>query len=163
MDSVRGFHELFDYDRWGNREALASLSALDPAEAERPLKLFAHVIGAERLWLARFSTPSPSVEPWPRVTLDEANKAVDELHGQWVALLGSLGAQGLDAELSYRNTKGVEFKTPIRDVLMHLVMHSAYHRGQVAAAVREAGGKPAATDYVVWVREGKPGAQRFNS
>ena len=36
---------------------------------------------------------------------------------------------------------------------MHVVTHSAYHRGQVAAAVREAGGKPAATDLVVWVRQ----------
>jgi uncharacterized damage-inducible protein DinB len=41
---------------------------------------------------------------------------------------------------------GAEFKTPIRDVVTHLVMHSAYHRGQVAAAVKEDGGKPAPTD-----------------
>lgn len=55
--------------------------------------------------------------------------------------------------------EGVEFSTPMADVLMHLVMHSAYHRGQVALAVRAAGGKPALTDYVVWVRQGlKAGA-----
>jgi len=42
---------------------------------------------------------------------------------------------------------------------MHVVTHSAYHRGQVAAAVREAGGKPEATDYVVWVRQSATAAK----
>ena len=78
---------------------------------------------------------------------------MDELHKSWAALLDKLTPEKLAAGLTYRNTKGVEFKTPIQDVLMHLVLHSAYHRGQVAAAVREAGGKPAATDYVVYLRQ----------
>lgn len=72
-----------------------------------------------------------------------------------MALLDKLTPEKLDENLKYRNRKGVEFQTPIRDVLMHVIMHSVYHRGQVAAAVREAGGKPAATDYMVYVRKMK--------
>jgi uncharacterized damage-inducible protein DinB len=153
MNGIADFRELFDYDFWANRAALASLVSVTPEKAERTLKLFGHIIGAERLWLARFDTPSPSVDPWPPLNHDDAAAAIEEIHVAWIALLEKIGAQGLERELAYRNTKGLEFKTPIRDVLMHLVMHSAYHRGQVAAAVREAGGKPAATDYVVWVRQ----------
>jgi uncharacterized damage-inducible protein DinB len=33
-------------------------------------------------------------------------------------------------------------------------MHSGYHRGQIAAAVRESGGEPAYTDYIHAVRQG---------
>ena len=153
MDSMAHFKELFDYDLWANRESLASLASVPAEKSERALKVFGHVLGAERVWLVRFLTPPPAANPWPLVDRENALSAVESLHAEWIALLESLGQQGLEGDLSYRNTKGLEFRTPIREVLMHLVLHSAYHRGQVAAAVREAGGKPALTDYVVWVRQ----------
>ena len=102
------------------------------------------------------TTPSPpNVQPWPTLGLEECGAALDDLHEHWMAMLDQLAPERLTQDLTYRTTTGVEFKTPIRDVLTHLVMHSAYHRGQVAAAVREAGGKPAATDYVVYLRQKK--------
>ncbi len=158
MEAINVYRKLFDYDRWGNREALRSLDSVREG-AERPRQLFAHVIGAERIWLSRFASPEhPSVDVWPDLSLAECRTAVEDLYGCWTGLLNQLTADKLTQDLVYRNTKGVEFKTPISDVLTHLVMHSAYHRGQVAAAVREAGGKPAATDYVVYVRQVLAGA-----
>ncbi len=59
----------------------------------------------------------------------------------------------LSEKCVYRTTAGKPFETTIEDVLLHVVMHSVYHRSQVAAAVRQAGGKPAAADYVVYVRQ----------
>ncbi len=153
MDGMEFFHKLFDYDHWGNREALSSLATVNDGR-ERALQLFGHIVGAERIWLARFDTPDPkSIEVWPGLTVESCRPAVDDLHQHWVGLLNRLTPEKLTQPLVYRNTKGVEFKTPIQDVLMHLVMHSAYHRGQVAAAVRAAGGNPAATDYIVYVRQ----------
>lgn len=152
--------QLFDYDVWANRAALesvAALNGLNHAGAEQARKTLAHVIGAQRIWLSRFETPEhPNVEPWPALKLDECRAAVEDLYRAWTGLVDRLGAEKLAQDLVYRNTKGVEFRTPMADVLTHLVIHSAYHRGQVAAAVREAGGKPAATDYVVWIRKGRP-------
>ncbi len=153
MEGKDLFRRLFDYDYWGNREALASIGSVNGG-GERALQLFGHIIGAQRIWLARFDKPDPpSIEVWPSLTLEEYRAAIEELYRLWTGLLAEFTPTKLAEKLVYRNTKGVEFKTPIQDVLMHLVMHSAYHRGQVAAAVRAAGGKPAATDYVVYVRQ----------
>ena len=153
MESLAHFRELFQYDRWGNQLALASLSSV-AGSIEKPLKIFSHVIGAQRLWRARFENPSPpNPQPWPALSLDECQGALAEVHQTWVDLLGRLTEERLGQDLLYRTTQGAEFKTPIRDVLIHLLMHSTYHRGQVAAAVREAGGKPAPTDYVVYLRQ----------
>ena len=150
---IQFFRRLFAYDFWGNREAVASLSTVN-GSAEQPRKYFEHVIGAQRVWLSRFETPdSPSVEAWPKLSHEECCSAIEELHKSWTGLLNKLGPEKLDQDLVYRNSKGVEFRTPIQYVLMHLVLHSAYHRGQVASAVRQAGGKPAATDYIVYVRQ----------
>jgi uncharacterized damage-inducible protein DinB len=144
---------LFEYDYWANGRALASLDTVT-GDGSRARRFLGHVIGAQRVWLSRFETPeSPSTEPWPTLTLDDAQKAVGELRGRWAALLGTMTPEKLAGDLVYHNTKGQEFKTPIKDVLLHLVMHSVYHRGQVAAAVRDSGGTPASTDYIAYVRQ----------
>ena len=147
--------KLFDYDYWANCETLASLKSV-PSGAEKPRKAFSHVIGGQRVWLSRFENPAPpSAQPWPDLTLEECASAIEDLRRQWKELLDKLTPEKLAGELTYKTTKGLEYRTPVGDILMHLVLHSAYHRGQVAAAVREAGGKPAPTDYVVYVRAGK--------
>jgi uncharacterized damage-inducible protein DinB len=149
------YRKLFDYDYWANCETLASLRTV-PSGAETPRKTFSHVIGSQRVWLSRFENPAPpSARPWPDLTLEECASAIEDLRRQWEELLDKLTPEKLAGELTYKTTKGIEYRTPVDDILMHLVLHSAYHRGQVAAGVREAGGKPAATDYVVYVRGDK--------
>jgi len=155
MDNLQLIKTLFEYDYWANGEALASLSTVS-GDAEKPRKYFSHVLGAQRIWLGRFASPEPpSAEPWPVLSADECGAAIEEVHRGCMDLLDNPTSEKLEDNLAYRNLKGVEFQTPILDVLMHLITHSAYHRGQVAAAVREAGGKPAATDFTVYVRKMK--------
>ena len=155
MENLQLIRTLLEYDYWANGEALASLSTVG-GDAEKPLKFFSHVLGAQRIWLGRFESPEPpTAEPWPVLSSVESRAAIEDVHRRCMALVDSLTPEKLEENLTYRNLKGVGFQTPIRDVLMHLVIHSAYHRGQVAAAVREAGGKPAATDYSVYIRKMK--------
>jgi uncharacterized damage-inducible protein DinB len=147
------FRNLFEYDYWGNRETLTSLSSLSSG-LEEPLRFFAHVIGAQRIWLSRIEQEAPSPPAsWPSLTVEECRAAAEDLHQRWASFLATLSQARVSDSVSYRNSKGVEFKTPLEDVLQHVVLHSAYHRGQVAAAVRRAGGKPAPTDYTVYIRQ----------
>lgn len=155
MDSIQFFRQLFEYDHWSNQVALASLSNIS-GSVDKPLKYFSHVLGAQRIWRSRFDNPSPpNAQPWPALSEEQCRSAIDEIYQSWVALLDQLTDDKLGQNLVYRTTQGAEFETPIRDVLAHLLMHSAYHRGQVAAAVRAAGGKPAMTDYVYYLRQKK--------
>ena len=155
MEQVSDFRKLFDYDYWANCETLASLRTLT-SDLEKSKKALCHVIGGQRIWLSRFENPAPpSAQPWPDLTLDECSAAIEDLRKRWQELLDNLNPDKLAGDLAYLTLKGVEYKTPIQDVLMHLVLHSAYHRGQVAAAVRDAGGKPAPTDYVIYLRSAK--------
>jgi uncharacterized damage-inducible protein DinB len=152
MEEVINYRKLFDYDYWANSATLASLKSV-PGGAEKPRKAFSHVIGGQRVWLSRFENPAPpSAQPWPDLTLEECTSAIEDLRRQWEELLDKLTPEKLAGELTYKTTKGIEYRTPVGDILMHLILHSAYHRGQVAAAVREVGGKPVPTDYVVYCR-----------
>jgi uncharacterized damage-inducible protein DinB len=42
------------------------------------------------------------------------------------------------------------------ETLLQVVMHSAYHRGQVSTRLRELGAEPPLTDFIAWVWRGKP-------
>ncbi|HET7213436.1 MAG TPA: DinB family protein [Terriglobia bacterium] len=156
MDSLDSFRQLFEYDYWASQESLRSMMALDAPPA-RALKVAGHILGAQRIWLGRLETRGGEPPaPWPLMSLKEAGAAFNEMHERWKSLLDNLAPDRLDEDLVHRNSKGVESRVPVRDVLMQLVTHGAYHRGQIAAMVREAGGTPAPTDYIVWARKQGP-------
>jgi uncharacterized damage-inducible protein DinB len=47
----------------------------------------------------------------------------------------------------------------LRDTLLQIPMHSAYHRGQVNTRLRELGATPPLVDYIAWAWFGKPAAE----
>ena len=52
------------------------------------------------------------------------------------------------------NSKGEPYTSSVEDILTHVVFHGAYHRGQIAAKMRESGLEPAYTDYIHAIRQG---------
>lgn len=153
MDMLRHFERLFAYDAWANREAIASLrrAASPPA---RSLALLAHIAAAQQIWLDRARQKPLTLPPWPELTLDECDAQLAALAGLWKDFLHGLPPDGLSRPFRYRNSKGEEWTNTVGDVLTHVVIHSAYHRGQIAADVRAAGHVPAQTDFIYAARQG---------
>ena len=153
MTMLEHIKNLFSYDDWANREVLASLQALN-APPERSVKLLAHILSAERLWLERLLVHKQTLPVWPLSTLAQCELEIDQLPGLWKNYLTALGEAGLARSLTYKNTKGESFSSQKQDILLHVVMHSAYHRGQIAADMRAAGFTPPYTDFIHAVRQG---------
>lgn len=144
---------LFDYDRWANREVLAKLQASD-GQPQRSLKLMAHIVAAEKLWLERLQQQPQTLPVWPNLTLDECTKEAEELPGLWQSYLSQLDDSDRNRAVAYTNSKGEHYQNRVEDILTHVVMHSAYHRGQIASDMRTAGMVPAYTDFIQGVRQG---------
>jgi uncharacterized damage-inducible protein DinB len=68
--------------------------------------------------------------------------------------LKTLGPADLAEVVGYRNSQGEYWTSAVGDILTHVAMHGAYHRAQIAAAVRESGGAPAYTDFIHAIRRG---------
>ena len=49
--------------------------------------------------------------------------------------MGGLSEADLEEKVEYRNTKNEEFATPLVNILTHVVIHGAYHRGQIARVI----------------------------
>ena len=56
--------------------------------------------------------------------------------------------------VSYVNSKGEAWRSTVGDILTHVVLHSSYHRGQIASHVRATGAEPAYTDFIHATRTG---------
>jgi uncharacterized damage-inducible protein DinB len=153
MTMLEHIKRLFAYDDWANHEIFSSLQALDAPPA-RALNLLGHIVSAERLWLERLLVQKQTLPVWPLFTIEQCKLEVDQLPGLWQSYLTSVGEAGLSRSLSYTNTKGDRFTSQKQDILLHVVMHSAYHRGQIAADMRAAGFVPAYTDFIHAVRQG---------
>ncbi len=143
----------FAYDEWANREVLKAIRASGGA-TERSLQLMAHIVAAERVWLERLKQQPQSVPVWPKPDLEQCEAEASELGRLWLEFLDLITAGDVAQSISYRNSKGEEWTSTIVDILTHVVMHSAYHRGQIASHMRASGQTPAYTDFIHGVRQG---------
>lgn len=148
---------LLEHMLWADDRVAGSL-ADRPDASEAAWELYAHVLGAEQVWLARI-LGAPEGPVWP----DAGPEGLDELrrsvHDQYVALLRDLADEALEESIAYTNSAGRDFESTVGDILHHVFLHGAYHRGQVAMLLRAAGAEPVPTDYIAFVR-GAPAATR---
>jgi len=143
----------FSYDEWANREVLAAIRASGGAN-ERSLQLMSHILAAERVWLERLKNQPQSVPVWPQPNLEQCESQAAELGRLWFAFLDLITAGDVAQSVSYKNSKGEQWSSTIVDVLTHVIMHSTYHRGQIASHMREMGQAPTYTDFIHGARQG---------
>ncbi len=119
---------LFNYTEWANTRILDSLSKTETNT--KALKLLAHLLMAERIWLERLrGQETMGTNKSPELTLDECRQlAIDNQRGFYTGI-ERFEADGLDSQVTYRNLSGKPFTTSIRDILTHLAFHGTYHRG----------------------------------
>lgn len=154
MADLQELRRLFAYDHWANRETLASLAAAGEGPPARALRFMAHIVATERLWLGRLLADGERVVVWPELTLAECAARLDDLARRWEEYLRGLAVADLSRPVGYVNSLGETWTSTAGDILTHTVMHGVYHRGQIAAELRQAGHEPAYTDFVHAVRRG---------
>jgi uncharacterized damage-inducible protein DinB len=147
---MQPLRRLLRYDVWANRETLRSLQEDTPP---RSLKWMAHIVGAEYLWLARLRRQAADLPVWPELDLVACGERLDQLSLLWPEYLDEAQESSTE-KISYTNSRGEAWTNTVEEILTHVVIHSAYHRGQIASDVRVSGGVPAYTDYIHAVRQG---------
>ncbi|HME34987.1 MAG TPA: DinB family protein [Candidatus Sulfotelmatobacter sp.] len=147
----------FSYDEWANKEVLAAIRAAGGASSpanHRSLQLMSHILATELVWLERLKQLPQSVPVWPEPDLAQCEAEAATLGGLWLEFLDLITAGDVSQSISYKNSKGEEWTSAIVDVLTHVILHSAYHRGQIATHMRAHGQTPAYTDFIHGVRQG---------
>ena len=133
---------------------IEAVTATPAPDALRPV---AHALAADRVWWCRLTGTPVDTPVWPDLDADGCRALFAETAAGWRQYLGGLTHDAdLDRIVRYPNTRGETFETAVGDVLDHVLLHAAHHRGQANASLRAAGVTPPVLDHIAWVRLGAP-------
>jgi len=151
-DELALLGRMLDHLAWADERVARALAAADSVPPAT-LTLMAHLVAAEHIWHARLTGTTPAHPVWPTLSLEQATRLGRATVEALRSLVASMSLDDLHRGVSYANSTGTRFTTPAIDIVTHLCLHGAYHRGQIATTVRQAGGVPISTDYIQFVRE----------
>ena len=148
---MRHVRRLLAHMQWADEQVLAALRTATSAP-EGAVSLYAHVLASEHNWLARLAG-TEEMDAFPTLSLHACEALARDSHARFDALARALGPAELDQVVAYRRRDGLLQERRLEDILLHVVLHAVYHRGQVATLLRQAGETPIATDYIKWSGE----------
>lgn len=159
---AKDFLRMFDYDSWANGECVSTMLGEAGSISPDLVGRMAHILSAEKLWLERILGQPQTLPVWPTSTLADCMALTDDMTLAWRDYLTQLSpqratgvpARSLRDNVKYRNSKGEPWSSRVEDILIHVLFHSTYHRGQIALQMRASGLTPAYTDFIHAVRQG---------
>ena len=155
--------ELYAYHRWANRRLFDIAAALGEDACGRDVgkhfsfptmrRMFAHIYGADAMWLARWNGASPAAVPGADIpTLAELRPPWDALEREQRAFIDRLTPADLGRDVHYKNTEGTTFRTPLGVLVRHVANHATHHRSELATMLTMVSGSPPDTGLVTWYR-----------
>ncbi|MCY9662768.1 DinB family protein [Paenibacillus chondroitinus] len=144
---------MMDHLYWADERILNALEESKTKNKEL-LKLVRHVAVAERVWLSRLQGKGTAQYTlWEETEdLNAIRTMFEENAEQYRVYIEGLEESVLDKMIDYANQSGVPFRTSIRGILLQVLLHGQYHRGQINRALRIESAEPAQVDYITFAR-----------
>jgi uncharacterized damage-inducible protein DinB len=148
------FRKNFEFDYWASDKFVKAFMEMSQPP-EKAVKILGHILFALDVWLARLMQEDLSrfTDPYPPYSLAECRQKLNELHEKWKKYLANLNPEDLGEKIKTTNTQGKPFEHIVQNVLVHVVNHSSYHRGQLATLIHQGEGKRPNTDYIGYATE----------
>jgi uncharacterized damage-inducible protein DinB len=144
------FLKLYKYNYWSNKRVLDAIEKQNVADP-KILQLMGHVLAAQYLWFHRINAlPAPDVKLWGDYSIDRLMHMAEDIGKQWIDFVER--TEDFDRELVYKNYTNDPYTNNVENIMIHLVNHSSYHRGQVAMLLRQKGFEPINTDFITYDR-----------
>jgi uncharacterized damage-inducible protein DinB len=164
--SLSAANDLFAHNYWARDRQLDACAGLTGEQFLQAMgssfssirDTLVHLAGVEWIWLERWRGRSP------RGLLDARDfPSLESVAERWRAIesemrtyLAGLGEADLSASVSYVNLKGQAWSYPLWRMMLHVLQHQGYHRGQVATLLRQHGIVPPQVDFLVWCDTQQP-------
>lgn len=145
--------DLVRYSAWASKKLLAFAATVPEEDVTRAipnshggiLKTFQHIYYADRVWLARLERASilPFEDPAPGPSLADLDQS-------WWPLLDRMAACAEACEpttkVPFKRYTGESYSLEAYKIVQHVANHGTYHRGQIAAMLKQSGHTPPSTD-----------------
>jgi len=146
------FIRLFNYNHFTNKQINNVLLARHTAQA---VKLMAHLLSAEQLWLQRCKHISTAgISSWPEGNAETFDTIIDANHREWIAFLNGVTEDAFEKAIHYQNSIGEHFDSTLSDMITQVLNHGTHTRAQIGQILKQNDGdKLPVTDYIYYSRQ----------
>jgi uncharacterized damage-inducible protein DinB len=158
--------DLYRHMEWADAAVWTSVLACESGPTDAKLREYLYHLHLVQRAFLRTWRGEPGETPYP--TFDDAHSLMlwgRTYYGEAFTHLESLSDENLSepmpvawAAMVERRLGHAPEKTTIGETALQVALHSLYHRGQINARLRDAGGEPPLVDYIAWIWLGRPAA-----
>jgi len=155
------------YNAWANKLVFEAVAALPEEETLKPrpgafrnmVHTLNHILVIDRIFQAHLEgrehgyTARNTIDHPP---LAELWLAQQEIDAWYIGRYDAMTEAELEGRLEFTFVGGGQGIMSRAEILMHLVNHTTYHRGNVASAIYQIPARPPTTDLPVFLRDAPP-------
>ncbi|MBV8603919.1 MAG: DinB family protein [Pelomonas sp.] len=160
--STQTLKSLFDFKAWANAELFAKLEALPAEHAETrhaSVRTLNHIYVVDRIFRAHLEgTPRPfdATNTKDTPTLGALRRDMLDTDAWYQAYVAELDAAELAAAIDFRFTDGDAGRMTREEMLVHVITHGGYHRGNVGQLLKGIGVAPPRELYTRFLHQSEP-------
>ena len=162
-DRLEGF---LGHMEWADALMWKSVAAVPAAQHdERLIALLHHLHLVQWIYLSLWQRETPAItDPKAYENAAAVMGWARPYYAKARAFLDTLDEDGLARVVEFPWTDQIEQQfgsagpATMRETIAQILLHTTYHRAQVATRVRDLGGEPALTDYIAWIWMKRPSA-----
>ena len=154
--------DLFAHQSWADAEHWKAFEAFPKAledEAIRKRLYHIHLVQHAFSAIARKDASFKPASLADFATMAALKQYAMDFRRDIAALVKNISEAQLAEEVTIPWFHNPPLTLSVERALLQAVMHSHYHRGQNATRLRELGGEPPLTDFIVWYWKGRPQPQ----
>jgi uncharacterized damage-inducible protein DinB len=165
VDQVSTLERVFSYKAKANTEILAAMQLFDdvcPAK-DIAIRVLNHTYAVDRIFAANlrqaehgYTSPNPSQAP----SLDELSAAIKTSDQWYVDYVSHLHEAPLAERIDFTFTDGLPGRMSREEMLIHLIVHGEYHRGQISLIMMQNSIAPPADGFTSYLHKSEASARR---
>jgi uncharacterized damage-inducible protein DinB len=124
----------FDFEKWANQLVFEAIEKADEPDP-RVFELITHIIVSQHIWLKKILNDNPSYKSWEVLSIEKLKVLNEQNHSEWLAYLNGQRGDETEVYLNF-NLFGTASKISVEDLIVHLINHSSYHRGQIISKLK---------------------------
>ena len=165
MPNATILRKLLEYKASANDELLTALKQLDrdaPA-TEIALRTLSHMFIVDRIFAAHMNRTGHAYESANASAAPVLAKLSEEIRASdhaFVAYVSNLDDDQLAEHIAFTFTDGEPGRMSREEMLMHVVVHGGYHRGQVAWMMTLEGATPPPDGFTSYLHKAEPATRR---
>lgn len=160
--STSTLQSLFGYKAWANSELFALLATLPAANADQRhtgIRTLNHIYVVDRIFRAHLSAeplPFDATNTQATPLLEQLRADVEATDAWYCSYVSSVTALELATPVDFTFTDGDRGRMSKEEMLLHVITHGGYHRGNVGQVLKAISMAPPRDLYTRFLHQSEP-------